>query len=249
MPRHGPNPYSRLCSARAGVWLRDSGAAWSVGVGPGGWRESADGRGEVRADFLSSAYANGPIGSTVVCELALRPGFSPHARIPPTARPAPRGGRRGLLVLTAGRCCSTGVTPPARWPRPNLVERAGVLALFLARILNRGMERREDDDADRTGSGGASARRIGSRSQVAAGFLGDRCPATLERSASAQYSDHGRSGRSARSPLRVSGANVRLAEPRLAGARWTGIASRARRRRRLRELRLRERHGRRFPGR
>src|SRR5437764_2332684 len=93
------------------------------------------------------------------------------------------------------------ITPPARLPRPNLVERARVLALFLACILNRGMERREDDDADRTGPGGASARRVGSRSRVAAGFLGDRCAATLDRSASAQHPDHGRPARSARSPL------------------------------------------------
>jgi hypothetical protein len=40
--------------------------------------------------------------SRVERELALRPRFSPQARMPPTARPAPRGARRGLLVLTAG---------------------------------------------------------------------------------------------------------------------------------------------------
>jgi hypothetical protein len=40
--------------------------------------------------------------STVGQELALRPGFSAQARMPPTARSAPRGVRRGLLVLTAG---------------------------------------------------------------------------------------------------------------------------------------------------
>ena len=35
-------------------------------------------------------------------ELALRPERSAQAQMPPTARPAPRGARRGLLVLTAG---------------------------------------------------------------------------------------------------------------------------------------------------
>jgi hypothetical protein len=34
--------------------------------------------------------------------LALRPEFSAQARMPPTALLAPRGVRRGLLVLTAG---------------------------------------------------------------------------------------------------------------------------------------------------
>jgi hypothetical protein len=40
--------------------------------------------------------------SRVEWELALRPGFSAQARMPPTARFAPRGERHGLLVLTAG---------------------------------------------------------------------------------------------------------------------------------------------------
>ena len=85
------------------------------------------------------------MGSTVVCELALRPGFSPQARMPPTAHYASRGVRRGLLVLTAEpAACSTGVTPPARWPRPNLAKRAGVIALFLARGPSRGLGRHED---------------------------------------------------------------------------------------------------------
>jgi hypothetical protein len=40
--------------------------------------------------------------SRVESVLALRPGFSAQARMPPTARLAPRGERSGLLVLTAG---------------------------------------------------------------------------------------------------------------------------------------------------
>jgi len=165
-----------------------------------------------RRQLLRSAHANVQNGSTVVSELALRPGLSPQARMPPTARFASRGGRRGPLVLTAGPVsCSTGVTPPARWPRPNPVGRAGVLALFLARGSNRGMGRRGDDDADATGLGGAAPRRVGSRPRVAAGLLGDRCPATPEHTAGARYPDQGRPGRSERSSLRVPDANVRLA--------------------------------------
>jgi hypothetical protein len=57
--------------------------------------------------------------STVEDELALRPGFLSQARLPPTAQPAPRGVRRGPLVLTAGPVpYSRGVVPPARWTRP-----------------------------------------------------------------------------------------------------------------------------------
>jgi hypothetical protein len=101
--------------------------------------------------LFAVGYASAANGSTVVGELALRPEFSPQARMPPTARCASRGERRGLLVLTAGPVsCSAGGTPPARWPRPNPVERAGVLALFLARGSDRGMGRREDGEANRT---------------------------------------------------------------------------------------------------
>jgi hypothetical protein len=79
--------------------------------------------------------------------------------------------------------------------RATLASMARVLALFLARGLHRGMGRREDYDAYRTGSGGASARRVGPRSRVPAGSLGDRCPATLDSAISARGADHARSGR------------------------------------------------------
>jgi hypothetical protein len=190
--------------------------SWSRSMIPGRPRRGSSGpprlAGSSPMPVERSAHANVPNGSTVVSELALRPGFSPQARMPPTARFASRGGRRGPLVLTAGPVsCSTGVTPPARWPRPNPVERAGVLALFLARGSSRGMGRRGDDDAETTRLGSASARRVGSRSRLAAGFRGDRRPTTLERAAGARYPDQGRPGRSERSSLRVPDANVRLA--------------------------------------
>jgi hypothetical protein len=103
-----------------------------------GWRQGS------AQTFLRVRVCKHPNGSTVVSELALRPGFSPQARMPPTARSASRGGRRGLLVLTAGPvACSIGVTPPARWPRPNLAKsRGGVPPL--AGGPNRGSGRRED---------------------------------------------------------------------------------------------------------
>ena len=59
--------------------------------------------------------------------------------MPPTARSAPRGVRRGALVLTAGPA-PTGVTPPARWSRPYLIDRAGVLALFFRADPTEGRE-------------------------------------------------------------------------------------------------------------
>ena len=72
-----------------------------------------------RTTALTSAHTNARDRSTVEHELALRPELSARARMPPTVRPAPRGERPRLLVLTAGRCrTSMGVTPPTRWPRP-----------------------------------------------------------------------------------------------------------------------------------
>jgi hypothetical protein len=53
-------------------------------------------------NFLSAGPHNGCNRSRVERELALRPGLSAYARMPPTAQPALRGERRGLLVLTAG---------------------------------------------------------------------------------------------------------------------------------------------------
>ena len=65
-----------------------------------------------------------------------------QARMPPTARSAPRGERRGLLVLTAGPVpyLRVGVTQPARWSRPYLIDRAGFQPLSLPRGPNRGRE-------------------------------------------------------------------------------------------------------------
>jgi hypothetical protein len=68
-----------------------------------------------RTMALTAAHTNARDRSSVSRELALRPECSAQARTPPTARPAPRGERRGLLVLTAGPVlCFYGVTPPAR---------------------------------------------------------------------------------------------------------------------------------------
>ena len=140
----------RLLGSRTGSVIR---GAVMVGGSRARWRAggSADSWGEVRADFLRSGYASAANGSTVVGELALRPGFSPQARMPPTARCASRGGRRGLLVLTAGPVsCSAGVTHRPGGLVPIRLNARGVLALFLARGSNRGMGRREDGDANRT---------------------------------------------------------------------------------------------------
>src|SRR5207248_11783318 len=59
-------------------------------------------RGRARANYLGLVHVNARDRSRVGGQLALRPGFSAQARMPPTALRAPRGERRGLLVLTAG---------------------------------------------------------------------------------------------------------------------------------------------------
>src|ERR1035437_7365760 len=51
--------------------------------------------------LLRSAHTNSRDGSTIANELALRPGFSPQARVSPTAQPAPRGAERWV---TGSRC-------------------------------------------------------------------------------------------------------------------------------------------------
>jgi hypothetical protein len=75
--------------------------------------------------------------------LALRPGFSARARMPPTARFAPRGARRGLLVLTAGPVpYFYGRYPgPAGWMRRYLIAARGSRPFLFAR---KSTERLED---------------------------------------------------------------------------------------------------------
>jgi hypothetical protein len=147
--------------------------------------------------------------SRVVHELALRPGFSAQAQMPPTARSASRGERRGLLVLTAGsvscfyRRYPTG---PVASSLPD--ERSGVLALFLPRGPNRGTGRVEDHDADGTERGSAQARRVQSRSRVAAGLVDDRCP-TMPELPARRHANQSPPGSSERPPLRVPDAIVR----------------------------------------
>jgi hypothetical protein len=55
-----------------------------------------------REDSWGCVHIGARNRSTVEPELALRPEFSTRVRMPPTAHCASRGGRRGLLVLTAG---------------------------------------------------------------------------------------------------------------------------------------------------
>ena len=117
--------------------------AGSVGDGPGRWRR-VDRCPRPRTSpsrVLRSAHTNARDGSTFERELALRPGFSARARLPPTARPVTRREAGVTGFDCGGRCrAPTGVTPPARWPRANLIDRAGVLALFLTRGPDRGRE-------------------------------------------------------------------------------------------------------------
>jgi hypothetical protein len=83
------------------VWSRSMipRRARSVGDGPGRWRgiSRCRRRRTARTDFWGASTQR-PKWSTVERELALRPGFSALARMPPTARFALRGERRGLLI-------------------------------------------------------------------------------------------------------------------------------------------------------
>jgi hypothetical protein len=129
--------------------------------------------------------------------------------MPPTARPALRGVRRGLLVLTAGpvpyfyRRYPTAPVASSQSDRTR-----GVLALSLACGPYRGTGRREHHDPEATGLGGAQARRTQSRSWIAAALAGSRCPTPSERPASGRCSDRGAPGRFERSPSRVPAAIV-----------------------------------------
>jgi len=120
------------------------GPPWAVEPGWSGLAGVCGCAREVRATFEIRG-ANGANGSTVVGEPALRPELSPQARMPPTTRSASRGGRRGLLVLTAGLACAlqaSPVAPPASGClRPVPIDRAGS-RLLPARLLNRRMGRR-----------------------------------------------------------------------------------------------------------
>jgi K+-sensing histidine kinase KdpD len=65
-------------------------------------------------------------GSTVGSGLVLRPDFPAQAGMPPTARPAPRGGRHWVT----GSDCGAGAGPwryaPPKWPRRDLVTARGL---------------------------------------------------------------------------------------------------------------------------
>jgi len=188
--------------------------ACSVGDEPAAGEESADARvfRRARANFGFWFHINARNRSSVIDELALRPEFSAQVRMPPTVLPAPRGVWRGLLVLTAGLVpYFYRRYPTGRWSRPYLIERSGVLALFLPRGANRGTGRPNNHDADRTELGSAQARRVQSRSRIAAALAGSRCATPSEHPASGRPPDQGTPGRSERSPPRVPDAIVRLA--------------------------------------
>jgi hypothetical protein len=208
-------------------------APWETG--PAAGEVSADARARGRAEseqtYSGVVHMNGCTRSTVEHELALRPGFSLPARMPSTALRAPRGERLGLLVLTAGPVRHFyGRYPPARWTRPDLIDRAGVLALFLPHDPDRGTGRLEDHDAHRRQLGGAQARRVDSRSRIAAALAGNRCPTTPEHPASGRPRDQGRPGRSERSPLRVPDAIARLVALADGAFRGSGVRDASRQR-------------------
>jgi hypothetical protein len=118
------------------------GAIGAAPQGCGGTPRSPDAgaRRRARANYWGLVYITVRDRSSVSDRLALRPEFSTQARMPPTAQfPAPRGGRLGLPVLTAGSVWGQPARhPPVRRSGPDFVERSGVLALFPPRGVNRG---------------------------------------------------------------------------------------------------------------
>jgi hypothetical protein len=82
------------------------------------------------------AFERSSVGRT----LAMRPGFSAHALMPPTVQTCAM--RREAWV--SGFDCVAGAVLVralpigyARWPRPDLIERVWVQALFPARAANK----------------------------------------------------------------------------------------------------------------
>ena len=94
----------------------------------------------------------------------------PAARIPGPGPDATDGATRATRreAWVTGFDCGAGAVlhgaiPPARWPRPIVIDRAGVLALFLARGSQQRVGKASKEiDAHRRQSGGPSARRADS---------------------------------------------------------------------------------------
>jgi hypothetical protein len=123
---------------------------------------------------------------------------------------APRGERRGSLVLTAGpvpdsyRRYPTG---PVDASLPD--ERSGFLAPLPPCGGNRGTERPGGHDANGRQSGGTQAGRAGSRSRIANVRPGNLCPTTPWHTAGESQQNQRRPARP-QPPLRVPRAIARL---------------------------------------
>jgi hypothetical protein len=157
-------------------------------------------------------------------ELALRPEFSAQVRMPPTVLLAPR--RR--VVWAPGFDCGAGAVllralPHRPGGRVPISLNARGSSPLPPRGPNRGTGRPKNHDADRTELGGAQARRVQSRSRIAAALAGSRCATPSERPASGRCSGRGAPGRSKRSAPRVHDAIVRLAGPADAAFRLSGV--------------------------
>jgi hypothetical protein len=148
--------------------------------------------------------------------------LSPSPDATDGANPAPRGGRRGLLVLTAGPVryfygrCPTGPVAASQSD-----DRAGGSAPHpFARTQQRDGEA-EDHDAQDTRPSRARARRPSAR--VAAALVRDRCPTPSEHPASERHQDQSGPGQSERSPRRVPLASSRLGEHADAAFEVSGV--------------------------
>src|SRR5437763_10360411 len=104
--------------------------------------------------------------------------------MPPTALRAPRGERRGLLVLTVGAGAVLLRALPHRPGGlvPMCLNARGSSCSF--RASPRGTGRLDDDEADGTQLGSTQAWRAGSRPGITAGLSGNRRQTTTAQRAS-----------------------------------------------------------------
>ena len=144
--------------------------------------------------------------------------------MPPTVLLAPRR----CVVWATGFDCGAGAVllralPHRPGGRVPISLNARGSSPLPPRGPNRGTGRPKNHDADRTELGGAQARRVQSRSRIAAALAGSRCATPSERPASGRCSGQGARGRSERSAPRVPDAIVRLAGPADAAFRLSGV--------------------------
>jgi hypothetical protein len=131
--------------------------------------------------------------------------------MPPTARTAPRGERRRLLVLTAGPVGALSrAQPTSLLFRRHRDDARGFSPLFFPAAPIEGWEGPNTNDAEGAELGAAQGRRASSRARVAAGLTRGRRSTTPQYAASGEHPDQNTPTRSARPPLCLPNTVARL---------------------------------------